>query len=132
MGEALRKSEHSGRTVESDIARPTDRPEQEAPSHGVVNLPDKRRDGLATSLGLVTFLGGVGLIVVTFWLAQSMFAVDPNDALGIEAGQTLDLNGVLKAGMAILMKIILLVVMAGIGSAVATRGIKLYTGTKKD
>jgi uncharacterized membrane protein len=132
MGEALRKSEQSLRTVESDIARPSDRPEQEAPSHGVVKMPEKRRDGLATTIGLVTFLAGVGLIVLTFLLAQTMFSVAPEDALGIRAGQTLDLNGVLKSGMTILMKIILLVVMAGIGSAVATRGIKLYTGTKRD
>lgn len=132
MGEALRKSDQTVRTVESDIARPSDRPDQDAPSHGVVNLPDRRRDGLATTFGLVTFVSGVGLIVVTFLLAQSMFAVEPEAALGIQPGQTLDLNGVLKSGMAILMKIILLVVMAGIGSAVATRGIKLYTGSKKD
>ncbi len=90
-------------------------------------MPERRRDGFATTIGLLTFLGGVGLIVATFWLAQSMFSVDPEDALGIQKGSPLDLNNVVAAGVWILMRVILLIVMAGIGSAVATRGIKLYT-----
>lgn len=89
-------------------------------------MPDRRRDGVATTIGLLTFLGGIGLIVATFWIAQTMFSVEPGDALGVKEGQVLDLNGVVGAGMLILMKVLLLVVMAGIGSAVANRGIKLY------
>ncbi len=99
-------------------------------------MPERKRDGVATTIGLFTFLGGVGLIVATFWLAQTMFSVEPGDAIGIEAGKPLDLNNVVAAGVWILMRVILLVVMAGIGSAVATRGIKLYThssdAAKKD
>jgi hypothetical protein len=74
----------------------------------------------------LTFLGGVGLIVATFALAQGMFSVSPQDALQIKEGQVLDINRVLMAGMGILARVLLLIVMAGIGSIVASRGIKLY------
>ena len=90
-------------------------------------MPERRRDPAATTIGLFTFIGGVGLIIATFVLAQAMFSLDPSDALGIKPGKPLDMNGVAVAGVGILMKILLLVVMAGIGSAVASRGIKLYT-----
>ena len=90
-------------------------------------MAERRRDPAATTIGLFTFIGGVGLIVATFVLAQALFSLDPADALNVQKGKPLDLNGVLIAGVGILMKILLLVVMAGIGSAVASRGIKLYT-----
>jgi hypothetical protein len=92
-------------------------------------LAERRRDALAATIGLLTFLGGVGLIIATFVLAQGMFSVSPNDALGIQENKPLDLNGVLAAGMFIVMKVLLLVVMAGFGSAIASRGIKLYLGS---
>jgi hypothetical protein len=92
-------------------------------------LPERRRDALAATIGLLTFLGGVGLIIATFALAQGMFSVSPDVALGIDKDKALDLNGVLAAGMFIVMKVLLLVVMAGFGSAIASRGIKLYLGS---
>jgi hypothetical protein len=48
--------------------------------------------------------------------------------MGVSDGKTIDLNVVLYSGMAVLMKVVLLVVMAGFGSMVASRGIRLYTG----
>ena len=89
-------------------------------------MAEKRRDPLATTIGLLTFLGGVGLIVVTFMLARDMFTTDPREALGIKDGEVLDVNAALVAALNILRDVILLVVMAGIGSIVANRGIKLY------
>lgn len=89
-------------------------------------MAEKRRDPLATTLGLLTFLGGVGLVVVTFMLARDMFTTDPGEALGIKPEQTLDMNAVAAAGMFVLFRVILLIVMAGIGSIVSNRGIRLY------
>ena len=91
-------------------------------------MSERRRDPVASTLGLLTFLGGVGLIVAAFALARQMFATPPDVAMGVNEGQTIDLNVVLASGMAVLMKVVLLVVMAGFGSMVASRGIRLYTG----
>jgi len=81
---------------------------------------------LGTAVGLLTFLAGVGLVVVTFMLAREMFTTDPSEALGIQPGEVMDVNRALVAGTFILFRVILLVVMAGLGSIVANRGIKLY------
>jgi hypothetical protein len=91
-------------------------------------LSERRRDPVASTLGLLTFLGGVGLIVAAFALAREMFATPPDVAMGVKEGATIDLNVVLSSGMTVLMKVVLLVVMAGFGSMVASRGIKLYIG----
>ncbi|MEX2242255.1 MAG: hypothetical protein WD716_00250 [Fimbriimonadaceae bacterium] len=91
-------------------------------------MSERRRDPVASTLGLLTFLGGVGLIIAAFALAREMFATPPDVAMGVSEGQTLDLNVVLASGMAVLMKVVLLVVMAGFGSMVASRGIRLYVG----
>ncbi len=89
-------------------------------------MAGRRRDPLGTAVGLLTFLAGVGLVVVTFMLAREMFTTDPSVALGIKAGEVMDVNRALVAGTFILFRVILLVVMAGLGSIVANRGIKLY------
>ena len=89
-------------------------------------MAEVRRDPVATVVGLLTFLGGVALIVTTFTLARGMFSVSPEDAMGIKPGQTLDINRVMAAALGVLMRVVLLIVMAGIGSIVASRGIKLY------
>ncbi|MCH8979070.1 MAG: hypothetical protein IH945_07485 [Armatimonadetes bacterium] len=81
---------------------------------------------MGTTVGLLTFLGGVGLVVVTFMLAREMFTTDPSEALGIQPGEVMDVNRALVAGTFILFRVILLVMMAGCGSIVANRGIKLY------
>lgn len=92
-------------------------------------MADRKRDGWGTFFGLVTFLGGVGLVVATFFLAQGMFSVTPEVALGIKSGETLDVNRVAAAAIVVLVKVLLLIVMAGLGSIVASRGIKLYVSS---
>lgn len=97
-------------------------------------MAESRRDGFGTVLGLLTFLGGMGLVVTTFVLAQGMFVVSPEEALGIQPGEVLDINGVVARGVTIVLRILLLIVMAGIGSLIASRGIKLYilSGSRVD
>ncbi len=89
-------------------------------------MAGRRRDPLGTAVGLITFLAGVGLIVMTFILAREMFMMPAEQALNIKEGEVMDVNRALVAGTFILFRVILLVVMAGLGSIVANRGIKLY------
>ena len=89
-------------------------------------MPEKRRDALATTLGLVTFLGGVALIVTAFIFAREMFAVSAQDAIGVTEGETINVNATVAAAFGVLLKVLLLIVMAGIGSILANRGIRLY------
>lgn len=89
-------------------------------------MAGRRRDPLGTAVGLITFLAGVGLIVMTFMLAREMFMMPAEQALNIKEGEVMDVNRALVAGTFILFRVILLVVMAGLGSIVANRGIKLY------
>lgn len=89
-------------------------------------MPEKQRDALATALGLLTFLGGVALIVTAFVFAREMFAVSAPEAIGVTEGETMNINATVNAAFAVLLKVILLIVMAGIGSILANRGIRLY------
>ncbi len=89
-------------------------------------MSKSRRDVTGTIIGLVVFLVGVGLIVATFASAKEMFAVEPGSAIGINQGETLNINRVTASMAGVLVKIVLLVVMSAIGSVVASRGIKLY------
>ncbi len=89
-------------------------------------MAERRRDPLGTAVGLITFLAGVGLVVLTFMLAREMFMTPPEEALNINEGEMFDVNRALVAGTFILFRVILLVMMAGCGSIVANRGIKLY------
>ncbi|MCG9895833.1 MAG: hypothetical protein MH204_10205 [Fimbriimonadaceae bacterium] len=91
-------------------------------------MPSRSADRPGIALGLLTFLVGVGLILFAFWLTWQMVQTPPAEALGFEEGQPLDLNRLAVNGLGLLIRIILLVVMAGLGSMVASRGIRLYAG----
>ena len=55
-----------------------------------------------------------------------MFGTSPDQALGVQSGEALNVNQTVDNLSVVLVKIALLVVMGGLGSMVATRGIKLY------
>lgn len=55
-----------------------------------------------------------------------MFGTPPEQALGVQTGEALNVNQTVDNLSVVLVKIALLVVMGGLGSMVATRGIKLY------
>lgn len=85
-----------------------------------------------STLGLLVFLAGVGLIAVAFWQAYVLYSTPPSLALGIEAGQPLDLS---KAGdrvFALVWRALLLLVMTIVGSSIASRGIKMYQASLVD
>ncbi len=86
-----------------------------------------RGDGLGKALGILTFLGGVALLVITFRLAYDMFMVPPEQALHLEKGKVLDVAVAGQSFGVLLLRVLLLIVMGLMGSLVANRGIKLYS-----
>jgi hypothetical protein len=77
-------------------------------------------------MGLLVFLGGIALLLVTFRLAYDMFTVSPDQALHLEKGQTLDVALAGRSFGVLILRVLLLIVMGLMGSMIANRGIKLY------
>lgn len=84
-----------------------------------------RRGGSAW-VGLLTFVFGVAMIVIAFKLAYDLFQVPPEVRLKIEPDEPIQLSQAASTFMEVLVRILMLVVMAGFGSMVANRGVKLY------
>ena len=89
-----------------------------------------RRDVPGSLLGILTFLGGVALLLLTFRLAYDLFTVPPQDALGLRGAKELNPAVAGNSLSAILIRILLLFVMGFVGSMVANRGISLYTASR--
>jgi hypothetical protein len=88
------------------------------------------RDAFGTLFGLLVFCGGVALLVVTFRLAYNLFMVPPEVAIGIQKGNTLDLAKAGDSAAQLVLRIVLLLIMAFVGSMVANRGISLYSDAR--
>lgn len=86
-----------------------------------------RRDAFGSILGIVTFLGGVGLLLLTFREAFSMFETPPRDALGIGNSKVLEPTTVGNGLMTIVIRIALLLIMGIVASLITNKGIHLYT-----
>lgn len=81
------------------------------------------------------FFAGIALVVVAFKLAYDMFVVPPELALNIRAGEPMRLDDSANNMFGVFVRVLMLVLMAAIGSAIANRGIKLYSvndSTPKD
>lgn len=78
-------------------------------------------------VGLLTFLGGVAMLVGTFVIAWSLFQAPPEQALGIQPKRALDVDSVARTALGLAYRIVLLVLMSFLASLVANRGIKLYS-----
>jgi len=85
----------------------------------------------STLVGLLVFLGGVALIVFAFKLAFDIFAVPPPIRMEAVEGKPIDIGQAADTLSSVVIKVILLVVMAGFGSMIANRGIKLYATKTK-
>lgn len=95
-------------------------------------VPDTRptRDWFGSLIGIMVFLGGVGLLMMTFQLAYTMFTTPAERALQLQGGQGVDIA---KAGTSlgdIIVRILLLLVMAMVGSWISNRGITLYASSR--
>ncbi len=88
------------------------------------------RDFAGSFIGIIVFLGGIGLLVFVFKLAFEMFTVPEKTALGIEHGKKLDLPAAGSSLTTIILRIFLLLLMGLVGSWIANRGISLYTHSR--
>ena len=93
-------------------------------------MAERRRDGLSATFGLLTFLVGLALIVFAFKLAYDIFIVPPRLALEMKPGQPVEIGKAADGMFQVVVRVIVLVAMAGFGSMVANRGIKLYAAER--
>jgi hypothetical protein len=87
---------------------------------------ENRSDWLGSLIGLLTFVGGIGLLALTFQLAFQLYSVPPETALAGEGSNAVDLAKAGESFGGVVVKIFLLLVMSVVGSTVANRGIRLY------
>lgn len=80
--------------------------------------------------GLLVFLVGVAILGSTFLLARELFTRDPNELLGIQPGQELNLNSAGATLITVVAKVLLLLVMAIIGGMISSRGIRMYSDSR--
>jgi len=85
------------------------------------------RDLFGSLLGILVFLGGVGLLLITFREAYTMFTVPPQNALNLTPGKPFEAPAAGNSLAAIVIKILLLLIMGIFGSLIANKGISLYT-----
>jgi hypothetical protein len=69
---------------------------------------------------------GASLIGYTFWQAFQLFSTPPETAMGGSAEDPLNVNETVQSLVQIVWKILILLVMAAVGSLLANTGIKLY------
>lgn len=87
--------------------------------------------GFGVALGVVTFLGGVALLVLTFKLAYDLFQTPPADVLAVGKDNTVDLGRSGSNFASVIIRVLLLIVMGLMGSLVANRGVTLFTESRK-
>lgn len=91
--------------------------------------PLVHRDAVSSLFGLTVFLAGVALVGWTFYQAWLLFGKAPDLNLGIQKGQAIDFGVVLINLGRLVIRVLLLIVMAAIGSILANRGVKMYASS---
>jgi hypothetical protein len=81
-------------------------------------------------LGILVFLCGVALLAFVFKLAYDTFAVPPSDVLGVRANQKFSFETAGQNLAKEIVKVLMLLVMAVIGSLIANRGVTLIVGSR--
>jgi hypothetical protein len=89
-------------------------------------MPDRRRGYWGAVIGISVFLVGVGLVGLTFYLAYGQFTTPPDAVLDKTPDGAIDVGSALALMMLLIFRILLLLVMAALGSIISNRGIKLY------
>lgn len=77
-------------------------------------------------LGILVFLGGIALLLLTFKIAYDMFQRPPSEALGLEPGKPMQLQIAGSNFAGTILRVLLLALMGLVGSLVASKGIHLY------
>ena len=81
------------------------------------------------SAGIIVFLGGIGLLLLTFKLAFDQFSLSPEAALHLTPGKPITQDALGIFGI-LIFHVLLLLVMAIISAVIANRGIKMYTDSR--
>lgn len=92
--------------------------------------PAARPDWLGGLVGILTFLGGIVLLLLTFRHAFDMFSIPPERALNVDRNTPVDLARTGESFVGIVGRILLLLVMSAVGSIIANRGIRLYAESR--
>lgn len=84
------------------------------------------------AVGVITFLVGVGLLLMTFKLAYDLFTLPPSTILepSSKAPDAIDLG---KSGnnlATLVIRVLLLIVMGLMGSLIANRGVSMFTHSR--
>jgi hypothetical protein len=85
------------------------------------------RDALGSLMGMLVFLGGIALLVLTFKLAYGLYNIPPAQALALTGTKAIDFAKTGSSLVGIVIKTVLLIIMGFVSSLVAKRGIHLYS-----
>lgn len=84
------------------------------------------------TLGVLTFVAGVALLLVTFKLAYNLFTLPPDNVISYSVKDSaVDLG---KSGnnlATIVVRVLLLIVMGLMGSLIANRGVSMFVGSRE-
>jgi len=70
------------------------------------------------------------LLGFTFYAAYRMFSIPPQQAMALEPGKSVDLAKTGDSFVRLLERVVLLIVMGAVASALSNRGIKLYAASR--
>ncbi|MDX2066003.1 MAG: hypothetical protein SFX74_09700 [Fimbriimonadaceae bacterium] len=84
------------------------------------------RTVIAPILGILTFLGGIALLLLTFRLAYDLYQQPVGNVLGTQGENVIPANAA-NALAGVLIRIVLLFTMGAMGSWIANRGVNMLT-----
>jgi hypothetical protein len=88
------------------------------------------RSGAGMTLGIITFLVGVALLLATFKMAYDMFSVPPGQVIATGQNNSVDLGRSGDNLVNVVMRVLLLIVMGLMGSLIANRGVSMFTSSR--
>ena len=94
------------------------------------NASHPRSDWFGGFIGILTFLAGIALLFLTFKLAFDLFSVRPEDALGVDRRNPVDLARTGESFVQVVGRVLFLLVMSAVASVIANRGIRLYAESR--
>lgn len=116
--------------LESINYRPAMQQEPIEVIEGVEPPKNSKRDWLGSMVGLTIVVGGMAILYSVFREALHLFTTPPSVWLNIKPGQPIELASAFNSIFGVILKIILLVIMAWLGSVITNRGIFLYSQSK--
>lgn len=116
--------------LESISYRPAMQQEPIEVIEGVEPQKNSKRDWLGSMVGLTIVVGGMAILYSVFREALHLFTTPPSVWLNIKPGQPIELASAFNSIFGVILKIILLVIMAWLGSVITNRGIFLYSQSK--